>query len=359
MHDKPQLQRSAGNERIRGATLGLAAAALFGASAPLSKLLLPATGPLALAGLLYLGAGIALALFRIAVRQVPDREARLRRADAPLLAGVALTGGFIGPVLMLFGLQRLPAITTALLLNLEAPFTILLAVILFGEHLNRRELLGAGLTMLGAALLSYRPGEIRPDWVGIGAIAGACLFWAIDNNLTQRLSLRDPVSVVRFKTLVSGAFSLALALLTLQSFGPPVQIAAALFLGSLSYGLSIVLHLYALRLLGAARQAVFFATAPFLGALLAVTVLGEGPRRTDVAGAAVMLFGVVALARARHSHLHAHEVLEHDHLHVHDEHHRHEHEGSVQEPHSHPHRHEALTHDHPHVSDAHHRHRHD
>jgi drug/metabolite transporter (DMT)-like permease len=350
------------DDRARGAVSGLVAAALFGASAPLAKLLLPGSDPLALAGLLYMGAGLGLSLQRIAVRRVrPVRraEARLRPADAPLLAGIVVAGGVAAPVLMLFGLRRLTAVTSALLLNLEGPLTVLLAILLFGEHLSRREWLGTAMTMAGAAVLTLRPGGLGPDPYGAVAIALACLLWAIDNNLTQRISLRDPVAVVRFKTLAAGLVSLSLAWLTRQSFGSPPRILAALALGSLSYGLSLVLHVRALRLLGAARQAAFFSAAPFLGALLSVPLLGERPRWTDAGGAAVMLAGLIALARARHAHLHTHAPFEHDHLHVHDEHHRHEHEGPVDEPHSHPHRHEALTHEHPHVSDLHHRHPHD
>ncbi len=183
----------------------------------------------------------------------------------------------------------------------------------------------------------------------------------MDNNLTQRLSLKDPVAVVRIKALGAGACMLAIALAAGQQRLPgPGVLAAALALGAASYGLSIVLDMYALRLLGAAREAAYFATAPFLGALAALPLLGERLSPTQLLGGAAMALGVVLLVRERHGHLHTHELLEHEHLHVHDEHHQHEHPGmtDVTGPHSHPHRHAPLTHDHPHVSDLHHRHKH-
>lgn len=353
---------------LRGAALALAAATLFGASSPIAKLLLPGAGPLMLAGLLYLGAGLGLVMVRVLPGLTsPGREAPLRASDAPLLAGIAVAGGVLGPILMLFGLGRLPAITSSLLLNLEAPFTMLLAIAVFGEHLDRRALAGATLIVVGGALLGSRTGELGGDWLGVAAVAGACLCWAVDNNLTERLALRDPVAVVRVKALLAGGFSLALALLTRQPWPPPGQLGAALALGSVSYGLSIVLNVRALRALGAARVAAFFATAPFVGAVLAMPLLGERPILTDAAGGLVMIAGVAWLAWARHSHAHEHHPLEHDHLHVHDEHHRHahhddappeSHDVSPPEPHAHPHRHESLSHEHPHVSDAHHRHPH-
>jgi drug/metabolite transporter (DMT)-like permease len=346
------METTAGSQSVaRGAAFGLIAAVLFGASAPLSKLLLPAAGPLSLSALLYLGGGLGLSLLARPFAAAGD--ARLRRADAPLLAGIVVAGGVAGPVLLLLGLERLPALTSALLLNLEAPFTMLLAVTLFGEHLTRREVLGAALIVIGVVVL--QPGGVEGDWKGALAIAGACACWSLDNNLTQRLSLRDPIAVARFKTLAAGAISLALALALKQPFGPPVR---ALALGAVSYGVSLALYVYALRILGAARGAALFATAPFAGALLAIPILGERASWRDGAAALLMASGVAVFLRSRHSHRHVHEPVEHDHVHVHDEHHQHAHDGPVSEPHSHPHRHGELTHEHPHVSDAHHRHSH-
>ncbi len=348
----PVFERS----EVRGSALALASAALFGASAPLSKLLLPGSSPLALASLLYLGAGLGLTAVRmISRRPGPSAEAPLRWADAPLLAGIVGFGGVLGPILLLVGLQRLTGLTSTLLLNLEAPLTIILAVGLFHEHLGRRELAAVGLILLGAGLLAYRPGTLAPDGLGIAAVVGACACWALDNNLTQRLSLRDPVASARFKSLAAGCVSLGLARVTHQAFPPLQQIGAALLVGSLGYGLSIVLATRALRLLGAARQAALFATAPYVGALLAIPLLGERPSWPEAAAAALMILGVVVLVRTRHQHPHLHEALEHDHLHTHDEHHPH---GPAGPAHSHLHRHEALSHEHPHASDVHHRHPH-
>jgi len=297
-----------------------------------------------------------------ALRGEAPREARPRlRTDGPLLAGVIVTGGMLGPVLMLEGLARMSAVAASLLLNLEGPFTILLALAVFGEHLGRRGVAAAACTLGGAALLGLAPGELRGDWVGVACLAGACLSWALDNNLTQRLSLKDPVAVVRLKALGAGGCMLGLALLRSPQLPPGALLAGALALGAASYGLSILLDMYALRLLGAAREAALFATAPFVGALAALPLLGERLRAVDVAAGALMAVGVVLLLRERHGHLHTHAPLEHEHLHVHDAHHQHPHEGSEPGPgvpHSHPHRHVALTHDHPHVSDLHHRHRH-
>lgn len=341
-----------------GAVLGLLAALSFGVSAPLSKLLLAEVSPQLLAGLLYLGAGIGLVLYRLA--RPGTREAPLTRADLLPLLGVVTLGGVAGPLLLMLGLSRVSGTAGALLLNLEGPLTIAVAAVLFGEHLGRRATLAAVCILLGAVVLRVTPGQIVLDNLGVAAIAAACLCWAFDNNLTQRLSLKDPFQVVRIKTLAAGAFNTALALVLGAAVPNARILALALGLGVLSYGISVVLDAYALRLHGAAREAAYFATAPFVGAAAAVPLLGEQLGAPELAAMGLMATGVVLLIRERHAHEHVHEPMAHEHLHVHDEHHQHDHapDDPQGEPHAHAHQHTRLVHDHPHVPDLHHRHRH-
>lgn len=342
-----------------GAATALAAAALFGVSAPLAKLLLRQVDPLFLSGILYLGAGLGLSLLRLALPARGARETPLRRTDLGLLVGIVVMGGIVAPLLLLHGLAHVPAVAASLLLNLETPFTIAIAIVVFGEHLGRREALASLMIVSGVLALSYDPragGGL--ELLGTIAIAGACLSWAIDNNLTQRLSLRDPIAIVQAKALVAGTCSLGLALALGQQVPAPLTCSAALLLGFASYGLSLVLAVRAMRILGAARQAAFFATAPFVGAMAAVPLVGERLDLRALIAMAVMAAGVAVLLRENHDHEHVHDPLEHDHAHTHDEHHRHEHRPAdpTGENHAHPHRHEPLVHRHGHVSDLHHRH---
>jgi drug/metabolite transporter (DMT)-like permease len=343
----------------RGAVLGLLAAASFGVSAPLAKLLLGSVSPTLLAGLLYTGA--ALALWSLRVVRPATHEVKLRRSDLPRMAAVVAFGGIAAPVLMLHGLSRVSAFSGSLLLNLEAPFTMLLAVLLFGEHLGRRAALSAVAILIGAALLELEPGALRADTTGMLALAAACGCWALDNNLTQRLSLRDPFAVVRVKATASGLVNTLLGLIWLDVPLPTAGVlGAALALGSVSYGASVVLDAYALRHLGAAREAAYFATAPFLGALLSFALFERAPSTLDGLALASMLLGVVLLLGERHAHRHVHAPMQHEHLHTHDEHHQHAHAPGdpAGEPHAHWHHHTRLEHAHEHAPDLHHRHSH-
>lgn len=270
-----------------------------------------------------------------------------------------IAGGIAGPLLLLLGLARLPGSEASLLLNLEAPLTIGIAVFLFGESLSRREVLGAAAIVGGGILLAAGSSESGAHVFGALAVAGASLAWAFDNNLSQRLSLRDPVAVTRVKALVAGGVNVGVALAMGGRFPASALLAAALATGFLGYGASIVLHLLALRHIGTARQAAYFATAPFIGAVASVPILGERLGVKEIGAGVVMALGVAVLVRTRHGHRHEHEAAEHEHSHVHDEHHDHQLVGDDPvEPHSHPHRHAPMAHDHAHQPDPHHRHPH-
>jgi drug/metabolite transporter (DMT)-like permease len=346
---------------------GLGAALLFGLSTPFAKILLPHSDPLTLAAMLYLGAAAGLSIFgaigRLAAAAAEAKEPGLTSADLPVMAGIVIFGGIAGPILMLAGLERLSAVAGSLLLNLETPFTILLALAVFGDHMGRREAYGAAAIVIGAILLGAhgsRPRDLNGEAIGAIAIAGACMAWAIDNNLTQRLALRDPVAVTRFKTSAAGLAMLAIAIVR-GDLAPRVGIcAASVMLGTISYGASLILNMRALRMLGAARQAAYFATAPFAGAIAAAIIFGERPGAATLAAGLLMALGAGALASAPHVHRHRHEPLEHEHRHVHDEHHAHPHPAGISTvaAHSHWHRHEPIEHVHPHFPDPHHRHGH-
>ena len=198
-----------------GILFALASALLFGASTPFAKLLLGALDPWMLAGLLYLGSGLGLAALRIGrhVMGRPAAETPLRFADLPWLAGVVLAGGVIGPVLLMIGLAHTSASAGSLLLNLEGLATMAIAWLVFRENVDRRLLLGAFAILAGAVLLSWS-GEGSSFGLGWGAlaIAGACLAWGIDNNLTRKLSAADPVQIALIKGLVAGSVNLTLSL---------------------------------------------------------------------------------------------------------------------------------------------------
>jgi len=346
---------------LLGALAGLASAVLFGASVPITKRLLPEIAPVLLAGLLYLGGGLAVGAVRVLARR-RIVEASLDRSDLPRVLAIVLLGGVVGPLALVHGLRSVSGVSGALLLNLEGPLTVLIALTAFGEHLGARAALGAALVFGGACLLAL-PAASAAGGTQLGGVlllAVACAAWALDNNLTQGLAGKDPWQVVIAKTLGAGTGLVSLGLALGQPFPAGRIVLAALALGALAYGASVLLDAFALRLLGAAREAAFFATAPFAGALLSIPVLGERLGAFQVGAGVVMVLGVALLVRERHGHEHTHGALEHSHRHVHDAHHQHSHPEGVDPaaPHVHSHRHAPLTHAHAHVSDAHHRHAH-
>ena len=343
--------------RRRAIVYALLSAALFGASTPLAKALVGEITPLMLAGLLYLGSGLGLAGL-MALRRTA--RASLQPGDWRWLAAAIVCGGIIGPALLMHGLLRMEGSAASLLLNLEAVFTALLAWTLFRENVDRRIFLGMAAIVAGGVVLSWSSAPRAGGVAGPLLVAGACLCWALDNNLTRRISGGDAVALAMAKGLAAGCVNLALALAQGASAPPAVLTASAALLGLLGYGVSLVLFILALRDLGTARTGAYFSVAPFFGAALALALLGESVGPGFWLAAALMALGVWLHATERHEHEHVHEPLVHTHPHTHDEHHRHSHEPTWdgREPHTHAHRHSALRHRHPHYPDLHHRHTH-
>jgi drug/metabolite transporter (DMT)-like permease len=345
-----------------GIVSAVIAAALFGASVPLAKSLGGSVvSPVLLAGLLYLGSGVGLLLWWLARRSRSiEHDTALTRRDMPWLAGAILTGGVIGPVLLMMGLTQASAASASLLLNLEGVFTALLAWFAFRENFDRRIAFGMAVIVAGGVLLSW-PADARWDTsVGTLLIAGACLCWAIDNNLTRKISAGDPVQIAGLKGLVAGVTNTGIALALGSSLPTAKVVVAVSMVGMFGYGMSLALFVLALRNLGTARTGAYFSVAPFFGAALSLLWLREVPGGLFWVAAALMAIGVWLHLTERHEHVHRHEPLTHAHRHTHDEHHQHVHEFPWDgvEPHTHVHEHTPLVHKHPHYPDIHHRHRH-
>jgi drug/metabolite transporter (DMT)-like permease len=338
-----------------GILAALGAALLFGSGTPLAKLLLADVSPWLMAALLYLGSGIGLTLYRL-LRKAP--AVHLSRGEWPWLAGAIFTGGVLGPGLQMLGLTRMPASGASLLLNAESVFTALLAWFVFKENFDKRIALGMGAILAGLLVLSW-PGEAKFSGVVPAlCVLGACFCWAVDNNLTRKVSLSDATWIASLKGLVAGTVNLALAFALGAKWPSLPHIAGSMVVGLFAYGASLVLFVIGLRHLGTARTGAYYSVAPFFGAILSIAFLHEHISSRLLIAAVLMALGLWLHLTEKHIHGHVHEAMNHEHVHTHDAHHQHEHPYPV-EPgtvHTHPHHHEPMTHTHEHYPDAHHQH---
>lgn len=341
-----------------GVAAALAAAVLFGVATPVAKLLIDASSPWLLAGLLYCGSGIGLYVLRSAWGA---SAVRLPRRDIIVVAGAITCGGLVAPVLLLVGLSQVPATSASLLLNTEIVFTAVLAWTAFRENVDLRVATGLVLIAAGAAALSLGNGLTWGDLGPSLLVVAACVCWGLDNNLTSMVSLTDATWLAMVKGLVAGPVNVAIALGLGAALPSLPTLGAALLLGLLSYGISLSLFVVGLRHLGAARAGAYFAVAPFVGAVLAVA-MGERPPSFVLPAGGLMAVGVWLHLGERHAHAHTHVAMDHAHWHHHDAHHLHDHDTSAPPTrwgwHAHSHHHGALRHTHLHVPDAHHRHVH-
>ncbi|MDI6879090.1 MAG: EamA family transporter [Desulfitobacteriaceae bacterium] len=352
------------NRNITPMLKALFAAALFGASAPLSKLLLGEITPTLMASFLYLGSGIGLFLMRYfpgSDTRFSD-EARLTKNDWPWLIGALLAGGIAAPIVLMFGLKNTPASTASLLLNFEGVATTVIAVAAFKEAVGKHLWMAVLLITTASILLSWDSAGRWGFSLGSIWVLSACVLWGIDNNFTRNVSAKDPLSIVTIKGLSAGTFSLILSVILGFSLPSLKFVLLAMILGFFSYGLSIVLFIRALRELGSARTSALFGTAPFVGAVLSLLLFRENQSTLFFLSLPIMIMGAGFLLKEEHEHLHEHESTAHEHRHCHNEaHHTHCHSDN-QIPksgyHSHVHEHESIIHEHQHTPDIYHRHAH-
>ena len=348
------------NNQIHGPLLATFSAVLFGISPVLCKLLIGDMSPALLAGLLYLGSGIGLQIVLILQRRNSLRELmQLSPQHRIKLLGAVLSGGVIAPLCLTYGIKYGTASEVTLLLNLETVATTLIAWLIFKEYIGPRVWAGKLLILIAASIVVLKSdGGFDFSLSGILVVL-ACIFWGIDNNLTRDVEELSSTVLASIKGLGAGIFTIMLALLFSSGSATGFQIGGAMLVGSLSYGLSLVLFVEALRKIGSARTATFFAIGPFVGTLLSVVLLGERPSSFYWFAMSLMLAGIFLLYNEIHRHQHTHKAIEHDHKHIHDEHHQHLHEeAGGATAHAHFHIHEEMTHIHGHWPDIHHRHTH-
>jgi drug/metabolite transporter (DMT)-like permease len=330
----------------------LLAAVFFGASAPVSKLLLGEIAPIFLAAFLYLGSGTGIALTKLTQRK--GKEAGITRADVPWLAGAVISGGILAPIVLMLSLQNTPASTASLLLNFEGVGTTVIALLFFRESISRRAWMAILVITLASIFLSTDFSSGFGLSLGALGVLLACVLWGVDNNFTRNISGKDPLAIVAWKGLVAGTFSFFLAL----SLGNPLPavttILLTMVLGFLSYGMSTFLFIRSMRGLGAARTSALYGTAPLAGVLLSIVLFSELPSAFFIVAAVLMIGGALLLVNEEHRHTHVHTALVHDHSHSHDDG-MHGHD-AAEGVHSHAHEHSQEEHAHDHLPDIHHRH---
>jgi len=352
----PRLRiRAASAQRALPLLLGLAAGLLFGASTPAAKALLTSLHPFTLAGLLYLGA--SLGVLPWALGSFPSLRT-LDRKNLYRLGGAVLFGGIAGPLLLLSGLALAPASSVALWLGMETPATLILGLLLFREHADRRALSAAALITVASVMLASPSGfsSLLPAMF----VVLACVAWGLDNNFTALIDGLTPAQSTLAKGLVAGTVNLGLGLAFEGAPSSIELIASALLVGALSYGASLVLYVMAAQQLGATRSQMLFATSPFWGLSLAWVLLGEPVLTIQVVAGSIMFVAIAVMHFEHHDHLHSHPAQRHTHWHRHDDEH-HDHSHATPPPrggHTHEHSHESQDHSHVHRPDIHHRHRH-
>ncbi len=338
--------------------LAISAAACYGVSSPVSKYLLIELPPAFMAALLYLGAGLGMAMVNIVKNRmaIDKKEAKVSKSDMPYIVGMIVLD-IAAPIALMFGLSMTTPANASLLNNFEIVATALIALFIFNESVGKRLWIAIALITISCMILSFEDLSSFTFSFGSILVLVACVCWGLENNCTRMLSIRDPLQIVVIKGFGSGLGSLIIALTIHEYSSNILFIAYALLLGFFAYGMSIYFYILAQRELGAARTSAYYAVAPFIGVGLSFVVYSQPVTASFVVALLVMVVGTYFASVEKHNHIHTHEVIQHEHRHNHnDGHHDHVHDYVIEE-HTHVHKHEQKTHEHSHTPDSHHNHR--
>jgi len=336
------------------------AAALFGISSPISKLLLEKIPPMLMAALLYLGAGIGM-LFMSLIKRAKGRtqkEAKMSKKELPFTIAMILLD-IAAPIFLMIGLTTTTASNASLLNNFEIVTTSIIALFIFKEAIGKRLWIAISFITASSVMLSVAEFSSFSFSIGSIFVLLACICWGFENNCTRMMSLKDPMQIVVVKGFGSGVGALVIAFLTKEYASDIGYIVIALILGFFAYGLSIFFYVTAQRELGAARTSAYYAIAPFIGVSLSLLIYKETISLNFIIAMILMILGAYYAAVEKHLHKHIHQSIRHEHRHDHNEgHHNHTHEDFENGEHSHEHTHEVVQHVHKHTPDMHHAHNH-
>lgn len=349
------------NNKLNAVLFAILAAALYGISSPVSKLLLEEIPPTLMAALLYLGAGLGM-LIVTCIRRIYDKntyEAKVTVKELPFTVGMILLD-IAAPILLMIGLTLTSGANASLLNNFEIVATSMIALLVFREAIGKRMWFAIALISLSSVILSVKDISCFSFSIGSVFVLLACICWGFENNCTRMLSLKDPLQIVVIKGFGSGIGALLISIVDKQFSNHIIYILLTLLLGFVAYGLSICFYIYAQRELGAARTSAFYAAAPFIGVFISWFIFREGITVSYLIALAIMILGTYFAITEVHKHRHIHLAVIHEHKHNHDDgHHNHTHVPEFVGEHSHEHIHEEIVHDHKHTPDIHHKHAHD
>jgi len=329
------------------------AAALYGISSPVCKLLLKEIPPTLMASFLYLGAGSGIAIVQfIKHKKYKEKtEARLTKHELPYIIGMVALD-IAAPIFLMYGLTMKTSANASLLNNFEIVATSLIALLIFKESISKRLWGAIVLITISSIILSVEDVSSFSFSFGSIFVLLACICWGLENNCTRKLSVKDPLEIVVIKGFCSGIGCLLIAFALGEKTNNIPYIITALILGFFAYGLGISFYIYAQRDLGAARTSAYYAIAPFIGVGLSLIIFIAIPTFSFIIALVIMIIGTYFASTEEHNHNYRHIVITHEHSHIHKE--------TIigKHNHNHTHTHEEYTHSHKHTQDIHRSHAH-
>lgn len=288
---------------------------LFGFTFSMAKQPLENVDPIVLSAIVYPISFAALIPITKSSFKIGNKE------DFLDILVISILGGVLAPILLFYGLERIDASEAVILTNAQIIFTVLLSSLFFGEKPNG--IIGySGIIIVfvglfvatteldtSGSLFKYEPGKIM--------IVGAMLVWAIDNNISRRLTKRStiwPAKIAMLKFLIGGIILFGIATIAVEesssSFHSRLQIIDSLLLIKPSEWLIIIavslfgfagalsLLLESLKRIGTIRTMMIFSLTPIFGIVAANIVHAESISILEAIATGIIIIGIFMVSKS-------------------------------------------------------------
>lgn len=277
-----------------GIVFAILAALCYSLVNPINKLINSDISPLFSASMLYFGTflvGLIYFLVQIIFKKYQSKD-NLEKKDIPfLLLAILFHSG--AAISLMFGLTYLSSSNASLLGSFELISTSLIAFLLFKENISKW--LWIGIIFIFSACVIISLGDLENLNFSIGSIL--CLIspicFGFANNFLKKISHKNPAISIGLIGLGGGLISLIVGFIVGERFVSFTPVIIEVSVGMISYGIALILFIYAERFVGASKTSAFFSLAPFIAIILSLIIFQEVPNYTFYIGLGLLVVGTL------------------------------------------------------------------
>lgn len=276
------------NER-KGLLFAFLSSFLYDLNVPVSKYSLKTLSTNEILFLLYFGSAVGLVLLML-FNKKQKFSLKPQKGESIFIIGVIIFD-ILAALFIVESLKYIDASTVSLISILEISFTIVISHFIFKTQISKNLIIAVILVSIGGILLSFDSStEFKLSIASMLTVfATAC--WGLENNLTAKVSDKNPLLLVFYKCFAVAIFNL-LFILNINIFELFINNWYLLVIGFFTYGISILYYVYAINYIGISKTSIVFSFSPVFGALISLILFKEKITIYFVISLILMLMGI-------------------------------------------------------------------